>query len=325
MAKLKKIKTFDCKDVVLLPKECIVNSRSEVSTARQLDTNRDFFDLPIIPANMSTVIDENLSISLAKKNYFYIMHRFDVDAVNFVDRCENENVFSSISLGIKQADYQILENLKNAGKTPDYVTIDVAHGFNFNVVNIAKKVKEFFPTCFVIAGNVADLEGALFLENSGVVDAVKVGIGGGSACLSTPNTGFGSKGWQLSSIEEIAYNVKHVSIIADGGVKEYGDIAKYLAFGADFVMLGGLLAGHDESPGKLVSNEKGEQVKEFFGSASEFQKGHKKNVEGKKLYLPPKGSIFNTYEIIKENLQSAVSYAGGKDLNSLQNVEYVVI
>lgn len=322
MAKLRRVNGFDYEDIVLVPSKGIVNSRSEVNVKQKLGIME--FELPVIPANMSTVIDEDLAINLGKKNYFYILHRFNVNTIDFIDRCKQENVFSSISLGIKENDYKLIKDLKNGGKTPDYITIDVAHGYTENVATMVKEVKENFPNVFVIAGNVATPEGALFLEEAGA-DALKVGIGGGSACLSTPNTGFGSRNWQLSAVEQVANKLKRAQLIADGGIKEFGDIAKSLAFGADFVMMGNLLAGHDESPGKLVSNHNGESVKEFFGSASEFQKGHNKNVEGKKLYLTPKGSIFNTLEIIKDNLQSSVSYAGGTDLSILPQVEYVFV
>lgn len=322
MAKLRKVNGFDYKDVVLVPSKGIVNSRSEVNVKQRLG-NR-FFNLPIIPANMSTVIDEDLAVMLAKENYFYILHRFNVNNLDFIDRCRQEKIFSSISLGIKNVDYQIVSDLKSAGMSPDYVTIDVAHGYCENVAKMVREVKSLLPDSFVIVGNVATPEGALFLENAGA-NCIKVGIGGGAVCLSTPNTGFGSRGWQLSAVEQVANNVKNANIIADGGIKEFGDIAKSLAFGADFVMMGNLLAGHDESPGRLVIDNSGNQFKEFFGSASEFQKGHKKNIEGKKIYLEPKGSIFDTLKMIKDNLQSSVSYAGGKDLSILPQVEYVFI
>lgn len=322
MAKERKIKTFDYKDIVLVPSQGKVASRSLASTKQKI--GKITVNLPIIPANMSTVIDEDLAISLGKQNYFYIMHRFNTDNVVFIDKCIQENIYSSISLGIKEIDYKIIKDLKNNNKEPDFITIDVAHGYAEPVGNIIKEVRNNFKNTYIIAGNVATPEGAIFLEEAGA-NCVKIGIGDGSACLSTPNTGFGSKGWQLSAVEQVANSVNNADIIADGGVREYGDIAKALAFGADFVMIGGLLAGHNESPGKIMIDETGKEFKEFFGSASEFQKGTHKNVEGKKLYIETRGSIFNTLNTIKENLQSSISYAGGYDLSILPQVEYIIL
>ena len=309
MAKLKKFKACDYDDVMLVPGRCVVGSRSEVDVTRSLGGRT--FNLPVVPANMSTVINEKLAIQLAKSNYFYVLHRFNVDVIKFLKRCELANTFSSISLGVKEADYILLDEIKDSGYHPDYITVDVAHGYSDAVAAMVRKIKELLPTTYVIAGNVATPAGALFLEES--------------ACLSSPNTGFGTRGWQLSAIEEIANSGLSSEIIADGGIKTYGDIAKSLAFGADFVMIGGMFAGHNESPGSLIKDDTGKMFKEFFGSASEFQKGHKKNVEGKKLIVAAKGSIFETMQTIKENLQSSVSYAGGDNLEDLTNSEFVFI
>lgn len=147
-----------------------------------------------------------------------------------------------------------------------------------------------------------------------------------SACLTAPNTGFGSRGWQLSAVAQVSEALDashpHVKIIADGGIRTYGDIAKSIAFGADMVMIGGMLSGHDENPGEVLEMN-GERKKAFFGSASEHQKGEHKHVEGQRLYMPYKGSLATTLQIIKENLQSSVSYAGGKDLHELRRSGYV--
>lgn len=147
-----------------------------------------------------------------------------------------------------------------------------------------------------------------------------------SACLTAPNTGFGSQKHQLSTVAHIAETLQkthpHVQIIADGGIRHYGDIAKSIAFGAHFVMIGGMLAGHDENPGDILDID-GEKKKAFFGSASEHQKGEKKHVEGKLMYMPYKGSLEDTLQTIKENLQSSISYGGGTKLDDLRNVSYV--
>lgn len=321
-AKRSDMKTFDCKDVRLVPKKNIVESRSHII----VDTiiNNHTFKLPIIPANMSTIIDEKLAQWLAEKGYFYIMHRFDNDPVVFTENMHDKNLLSSISLGIQQKDSDIVDRFIDENIVPDFITIDVAHGHSDKVIRLIKKIKDNLPDVFVIAGNVGSVEGALELETAGA-DAIKAGIGGGSVCLTTPNTGFGTRDYQLSFIEEVAQYLKNAILIADGGIREFGDIAKTIALGADLVMVGGMFAGHDENPGDLIENEKGEKFKVFFGSASEFQKGEKKYVEGKKILTPYKGGIENTLQTIRENLQSAVSYAGGKTIDDLKNTEYVIL
>lgn len=146
-----------------------------------------------------------------------------------------------------------------------------------------------------------------------------------SACSTSPNTGFGTRNWQLSAIKDVVNDLDHdIVIIADGGIRNYGDIAKAIAFGADFVMVGSMFAGHDENPGEVVEVN-GEKMKAYYGSASAQQKGENHYVEGVSMLLPYKGSIDETLKTIKQNLQSAVSYAGGDKLEDLFNVEYVLL
>lgn len=314
---------FDYDDIMLVPGQCIVKSRSEVNL--QTSFGNHAFELPIVPANMSTIVDGVTALWLAERGYFYVLHRFDVDAVGFTKAMHRKNQIASISLGIKEADYKLLNELVLANAVPDYVTIDVAHGDSVEVVKMVETVRSRLSTAFVIAGNVATVDGARRLATVGA-DAIKVGIGPGLACLTAPNTGFGSYGWQLSAVAEIssALDASHpeVKIVADGGIRKYGDIAKSIAFGADMVMIGGMLSGHDENPGALLEID-GVPKKAFFGSASEHQKGEAKHVEGQKLFMPYKGSLVTTLQIIKENLQSSVSYAGGQVVNDLRQSAYV--
>lgn len=316
--------TFDYDDVMLLPEECVVKSRSEIDVTTRLGGNS--FTLPIIPANMSTIVNEETCEWLAERGYFYVMHRFDIDAVEFTKRMQKQNYPASISLGIKQVDYDTVERFVKENITPEYITVDVAHGDNGEVHRIVKFLKEKLPQSFVIAGNLVSVEGAKRMVEAGA-DAIKVGVGPGAACLTGPNTGFGSRGWQLSALADIAEALMDtdIKIIADGGIRKYGDFAKSIAFGADMVMVGGMFAAHDESPGEIVYDEEGTPKKEFFGSASEYQKGETKHVEGLKMLLPYKGSLETTFQTIKENLQSSVSYAGGKVLEDLRHVQYVII
>lgn len=316
-------KTFDYDQVILVPEKCVVKSRSEVSVAAKLG-NREFA-LPVIPANMSTIVDETTCEWLAKRNIFYVMHRFDIDAVAFTKRLQDQGLYASISLGIKPVDYETVDRFVTEGLAPEYITVDVAHGDSEAVFAIVKYIKEQLPTSYIIAGNIATVEAGERLVAAGA-DALKIGIGPGMACLTAPNTGFGSKGWQLSTVAKIAEHFKDspVQIIADGGIREYGDIAKSIAFGADMIMIGGMLSATDISPGEILEID-GEFTKAFFGSASEHQKGEEKHVEGRKLLMPYKGSMETVLQVIKENLQSSVSYAGGKELLDLRKVKYVLL
>ena len=205
---------------------------------------------------------------------------------------------------------------------PEYITIDIAHGHNDSVINMIKHIKTHLPETFVIAGNVGTPEGVRELENAGA-DATKVGIGPGRVCITKIKTGFGTGGWQLAALNHCSKAARK-PMIADGGIRTHGDIAKSMRFGASMVMIGSLFAAHEESPGETVELE-GKLYKEYFGSASEYQKGEHKNVEGKKMFVEHKGSLQDTLIEMQQDLQSSISYAGGKDLNSLRKVDYVIV
>lgn len=313
---------FDYEDVQLIPKKCIVQSRAECSTSVKL--GRYEFELPLVPANMSTVIDENLAKDLARKGFFYVMHRFEPETrLEFVREMKELGLVSSISVGVKGYELEFLDSLVEADLVPDFVTIDIAHGHAESVMNMTKELKQRFgDDCFVIAGNIGTPEAVKDLEEAGA-DAVKVGIGPGKVCTTKLKTGFGTGGWQLAAINECA-KVATVPVIADGGIRTHGDIAKSIAFGADMVMVGSMLAGFEESPGKTVEKD-GVVYKEYFGSASANQKTEVKNVEGKHMLMPLKGFLFDELEAIKQDLQSSISYAGGRELMDLRNVEYVIV
>lgn len=318
-----KEQTFDYNDVMLVPNKCVVKSRSDVNVETKIGNHT--FALPITPANMSTIVDETTCVWLAEQKFFYVMHRFDVDGVEFTKTMQAKQLVASISLGIKAADYDTIERFVKENVTPEYITVDVAHGDSEEVFKIVREIKNKLPDAFVIAGNVATTEGALRLSDAGA-DAVKVGVGPGLACITAPTTGFGSRGWQLSAVASVADALQNTDtiVVADGGIREYGDIAKSVAFGADIVMVGSMLGGHDENPGEVIEID-GEKRKAYFGSASEHQKGEFKHVEGKKLFIPYKGSLSTTLRTIKENLQSSVSYVGGKTLLDLRTAKYVRI
>ena len=311
---------FDYDHVLLLPRKCRVESRSECDTSVQFGPRS--FKLPAVPANMKTVVDEPLCIWLAQNDYFYVMHRFDLDTVAFVRRMHELGLYASISLGIKEEDRATVDALAAQGLVPDYITIDIAHGHADSVKHMIWHIKDKLPQSFVIAGNVGTPEAVIDVENWGA-DATKVGIGPGKVCITKLKTGFGTGGWQLSAVKWCA-RVATKPLIADGGIRSHGDIAKSIRFGATMVMVGALFAGHEESPGRTVEVD-GELFKEYYGSASDFNKGEYRHVEGKRILEPIKGKLADTLLEMQQDLQSSISYSGGRALMDIRKVNYVIL
>ena len=311
---------FDYENILLLPRKCRVESRSECDASIELGGRR--FRLPVVPANMKTVVDETICVWLAENGYFYVMHRFDLDPVRFTRSMQSRGLFASISLGVKAADYACVDTLVTEGLTPDFITIDIAHGHADSVKNMIAHLKQKLPKSFVIAGNVGTPEAVIDLENWGA-DATKVGIGPGKVCITKLKTGFGTGGWQLSALKWCA-RVATKPIIADGGIRDHGDIAKSIRFGASMVMIGSLFAGHEESPGQTVEVD-GKRYKEYYGSASDFNKGEYKHVEGKRILEPIKGFLKDTLIEMEQDVQSSISYAGGIKLMDIRKVNYVTL
>jgi len=271
---------------------------------------------------MKTVIDEAIARLLAGNGYFYVMHRFDLDSVAFAKTMRDAGLYVSISTGVKPADYAVIDTLASSGVGADYVTIDIAHGHADSVRRTIEHIKEKLPGAFVIAGNVGTPEAVIDLENWGA-DATKIGVGPGKVCITRLKTGFGTGGWQLSALKWCA-RVATKPIIADGGIRHNGDIAKSLRFGATMVMIGSLFAGHEESPGQTVEVD-GRLYKEYYGSASDFNKGEYRHVEGKRILEPIKGRLPDTLREMQEDLQSSISYAGGRCVADIRKVNYVIL
>lgn len=311
---------FDYDNVLLLPRKCRVESRSECDTSVTL--GKHTFRLPVVPANMKTVVDPQICAWLARNGYFYVMHRFDLDNLQFVCEMAAQGLYASISVGVKPADHAAISRMRSEGLSPDFITIDIAHGHADSVHAMIRHIKENLPDAFVIAGNVGTPEAVIDLENWGA-DATKVGIGPGKVCITKLKTGFGTGGWQLSALKWCA-RVATKPIIADGGIREHGDIAKSVRFGASMVMIGSMLAGHEESPGATVEVD-GKLYKEYYGSASDFNKGEYKHVEGKRILEPVKGKLADTLVEMEQDLQSSISYAGGTRLMDVRRVNYVIL
>lgn len=269
------MEVFDFEDVQLIPNKSIVQSRSECDTTISFGPRQ--FKIPVVPANMQTVMNEDLAVWFAENDYFYIMHRFDEEGrIPFIKMMQDKGLFASISVGIKDYEYDFVRQLAEENLVPEYITIDVAHGHSEYVIDMIRFVKEYLPGTFLIAGNVGTPEAVRELENAGA-DATKVGVGPGRVCITKLKTGFGTGGWQLAAVRACA-KAATKPIVADGGIRHNGDIAKAVRFGASMVMIGSLFAAHEESPGKSREID-GLMYKEYFGSASEYQKGERKTLK----------------------------------------------
>jgi len=303
---------------------------NSVKTRSEIDTDINFlgkvFRLPVIPANMKCCVDYETCQLLDKNNYFYIMHRFDIDILNFVRYANIQNFHNvSISLGIQEKDKHIVNELSHISQLGriDFITIDVAHGHHSKVSDQIKFIKDKLPGTRVIAGNVATYKGVEYLRDSGA-DAVKVGIGGGYACTTKDKTGFTFP--MFSCIMECAQD-NNIPVIADGGVRCNGDITKAIVAGATMVMCGSIFAACSDSPAPVVKDSSGHRYKQYYGSASIHNKVEKRNIEGTmKLMEADTTTYMEKLEEIEQDLQSAISYAGGCNLKALNlhNVSYGV-
>ena len=317
------MKRFDFQDINLIPKKCIVGSRSECDTS--ITFNNHTFLLPVVPANMECVINDEIAIKLAKAGYFYIHNRFTTSTMEFCKEMKELGLPISISIGVNDDSYETLSTLYKMNLRPDFITIDIAHGHSIKMEKILTWIKKEIPNPpFIIAGNVSTPEAVRDLEQWGA-NAIKVGIGPGSACTTYNATGFGSRNTQAYTVMECAKarRTSDTLIVADGGIKDPGDIVKSLVLGADIVMVGGMFSALTDSPGSTIRGVDGALYKEFWGSASAFQSGKIQRIEGTKKLLPLKQRcILKEMDYINECLQSAISYGGGKVLDSLKNVEY---
>ena len=301
---------------------------NSVKTRAEIDTDINFlgntFRLPVVPANMKCCVDFDICQALDSKYYFYIMHRFDHDILRFV-REANECNFNviSISVGIQDKDKSLISSIALTAPRIDYITIDVAHGHHSKVADQIKHIKNTIPNVKVIAGNVATFKGVEYLRDAGA-DAIKVGIGGGYACTTKDKTGFTYP--MFSCIMECAKD-QSIPIIADGGIRCNGDIAKALVAGASMVMCGSIFAACSDSPAPVVKDSSGRRFKQYYGSASIHNKLDKKNIEGTMKLMDTDSFTYEEKLLeVTQDLQSAISYAGGCNLKALNlnNVCYGV-
>jgi IMP dehydrogenase len=325
--------TYD--DIQLVPGYSEINSRQEIQLFTQLTTNYNI-RVPLIASPMDTVCDHVMAIAMAKMGGVGCIHRFmsiedqslEVSItnrqVNNQDTKEEWNSTIPVMAAIgANGDYleRARELVKNGANV---ILIDVAHGHHILVKDALAQLKKHLPSYVdIIAGNIATRQGAVDLVHWGA-DALRVGIGGGSLCQTRIKTGFGVP--NVTSLIETA-EVSTVPIIACGGIKNSGDIAKAIAVGASSVILGSLLAGTKEAPGAIIEKQNG-LYKRYRGAASlETKITHgqsTRNVEGESTVIPFKGGVKFITEGLLDGLKSALSYAGARELAQF-HPDYIVV
>ena len=315
--------TFD--DVLRGPAYNHYESRQHVDTSMTDRTGRLTLKLPVMTANMDTVTESGMANFISAKGGIGVLHRLMSIERNVEEfrRCTSP-VF--VSVGTSQEELTRAEALRDAGAT--YFVVDVAHGHARYVGKTLKKLRAMLPEACLMAGNVATYAGADFLASVGA-DIVKVGIGPGSVCTTRVKNGHGVP--QLTAIQDCARCDR--SIVADGGIRYAGDVVKALAFGADFVMIGGMLAGTRPTPGERQKDAKGEWVKAYRGMASrEVADEHHggiaewKTAEGVAVTVPYREDEDLILADLVGGLRSGLTYAGARTVKELQRkLNYVVI
>ena len=316
--------TFD--DVLIRPKRSTLISRSDVNLVREFTfrhTKETWSGVPIVAANMDTTGLFSIAEILQGHRMLTCTQKF-YSTKEFSNAWESgvNSEFIAVTCGSTDESFELLNRKMATDKGLKMICIDVANGYREVFLNFVKKVREAFPEKIIIAGNVATREMTEALILAGA-DIVKVGIGPGSVCTTRKVAGVGYP--QLSAISECADAAHGLNghVMSDGGCSSPGDVAKAFAAGADFVMLGGMLAGHDESGGELIE-EIGGSYKSFYGmSSAKAMETHYGEIadhrapEGKEVRVPYRGPLEFTVQSILGGLRSACSYVGARRIKDL--------
>ena len=317
---------LDFSDVLIKPKRSTLGSRKEVDLNRfyefrNASDNASFMGVPIMASNMDGVGTFEMADALIEQKLFTCLVK-TYSAKQLIEYFTSGNAlakrcFVAMSIGIAEHDLEKLDQVMNL-HIIKFLCIDVANGYSERFATTVEKIREKYPELIIIAGNVVTGEMTEELILSGA-DIVKVGIGPGSVCTTRIKTGVGYP--QLSAIIECADAAHGLGghIIADGGCSSSGDIAKAFGAGADFVMLGGMMAGHDEGGGEVIDGNV-----QFYGMSSDTANtkhfgGLKeyRSSEGRTVKIPYKGAIKDTVQDILGGIRSACTYAGARKLKDL--------
>ena len=317
---------LDYSDVLFRPKRSTLSSRKDVDLNRTYKfkySKNEWSGIPIMAANMDGVGELGIADALsANEMITCLTKQHDVKKLSKYKNLKKNYKNIALSIGIKKEDFDNLDKILKEYSFFKFICIDVANGYSEHFSSFLKKVRDKYPTKTLIAGNVvtADMTQELILSGA---DIVKVGIGPGSVCTTRIQTGVGYP--QLSAVIECA-DAAHglgAHIIADGGCTCPGDVAKAFGGGADFVMLGGMFAGHDEGSGKIVKLN-GSKFIEFYGSSSDTaNKKHYgglsdyRSSEGRTVRVKYRGKIKDTILNILGGLRSSCTYVGAPSLKQL--------
>jgi GMP reductase len=324
---------LDFSSVLIRPQRSQLRSRSQVFLERIIKSRsgKNWQGVPIVSANMDTTGTLEVYEVLSKKSIITAMHKFYTkdDYLAMKNRLHPE--LFMVSTGISDNDFNKLCEIMDVINC-NWICIDIANGYLQDLIPFCKRVRERFSSKFIVAGNVVTGERVEELIVHGGVDIVKVGIGPGSACTTRSQTGVGRP--QLSTVIECA-NAAHRAggyIISDGGITCPGDMAKAFCAGADFVMVGGQFAGHDENPGEVIE-ENGKKMKLFYGMSSEhaMQKHYGgmnkyRSSEGRCIKIPYKGSLEETVDSYLGGIRSTCTYLGVSNLENISdNVTFYLV
>jgi IMP dehydrogenase len=336
-----KIEAFTFDDILLVPSYNHYESRKMVSTSVTDRIGKLTLSLPVMSSNMDTVTGSAMATFMGEKGGIGVLHRFMTIDEN-IQEFKNSPKKTFVSVGASQAELERAVALRDAGA--DYFCVDVAHAHAKYIGKMLKELRALLSDRCIMAGNVATYAGADYLASCGA-DILKVGIGGGSVCSTRIKTGFGIP--TLTSIQHCARADR--SIVADGGIRTPGDIVKSLAFGADFVMIGGMLAGTRPTPGKVITRPDGQKVKLYRGMASsEAQQDYMdhlaeigkapegaaqgwkmpewKTAEGVQTEVPYRENEESILADIIGGLRSGLTYAGAINIQELQRkLDYVMV
>lgn len=316
------------KDVLIRPKRSTLKSRSQVSlhrTYKFLHGAASWSGVPVMAANMDTTGTFDMATALASFDLFTVIHKHYAPsewAQFLANASETIGERIAVSTGITEADTDRLADILTQHPALRFICIDVANGYSEHFVEYVKRTRDRYPDKVIFAGNVVTGEMVEELLLAGA-DVVKVGIGPGSVCTTRVKTGVGYP--QLSAIIECADAAHGLGgqIISDGGCTTPGDVAKAFGGGADFVMLGGMFAGHDESGGEMVE-ENGESFKLFYGMSSDTAMDKYSNgvaeyraSEGKTVKVSYRGPVAETIKDILGGLRSTCTYVGATHLKEL--------
>lgn len=318
MPEVKNRHSLEYRDIKLVPKKSILNSREEAFVSSYLGKHK--FRVPVCAANMKSILTPQICKTFDDLGWRYTYHRVGGvrDVASFV-RFANESLnLTSISIGVGQEWTDFLSAAAIYKYRLDYVLIDVAHCWNDNILSTIDTVQRLFPDTYLIVGNTSSPECVEWLEALGV-DCVRVGQGVSSACRTSQYTGFGST--SLGTLLDCSAAAKKIKIMSDGGITSegkdvwIGDIAKAIRFGADWVTSGALFSKCIDSPALLNG---------YAGNSSAEMKGHSRNVEGSVVSVQTNGLTINQMmSLIEDSLRSSVSYSGGKDLSALRTVDII--